>query len=105
MWQVRIDQRAQRTVRGEPCNVCRQSDTFTQTVEQPYLKIFGLNLFPLKKELISVCTNCQRRKTITPFPEHEFVDEGSSFKYYRGWVVLAVLIGLVTWLYFWVTIG
>lgn len=115
MWSVKTDIKNVSAFHDqEVCAVCKNSHDFTVEVEQEYMAVYGLRLFPLKKKYVTICLQCKRRKTISlnekngqPDPRYLKVErvEYSKFRYYTGWIMLAMLVALAAWLWIYMQAG
>jgi len=109
MWSVKTDIKAVSSFHDkEVCAVCKNSHEFVVNVEQEYAVVYGLRLFALKKKYVTICVQCKRRKAIlledkNGQPDARYLTiaraQYSKFKYYTGWIGLAMLVALAAW--FW----
>ncbi|HLP12651.1 MAG TPA: hypothetical protein VK177_12015 [Flavobacteriales bacterium] len=85
---------------AEPCKVCSEKVKCTYQVEQSYIALLFLPLFPTKRTIYRVCSNCSARLKVKPTDQdyawvNETIPKRFNFKYYWGIVALAGLAFLL----------
>lgn len=92
------------SIHAESCKVCSEKIIYQYNVEQHYIGLLSLPLFPSKRIIYRICPKCNAKLKIKiKDPDFDWVNQTIpkrfSFKYYWGNVVLAVIAFLLWYWY------
>jgi hypothetical protein len=84
-------------VPAEECAICSKSNQSIYLVDQGYFNLYGMPLFPTKKNYYKTCPDCGARLKVKKsdpilWTLKEVVPGRFKFKYVWGWLIIAPIV-------------